>query len=232
MYSPSVLYCCSIIAMHVLPTLASDYRCPTWFIYSNATEQCVCGFSCGYLHCDQQTMKAELKIGYCVTYSGHGEVFYGGVCPLWYKVNNTNRLLSELPSDPDLLEEAMCGSYNRKGFQCSECIDGYGPGVYSLDRTCVDCSKLSIGSAICLYLLVVFVPITLFFIVVVVFRINITSGPMLGYVIFSQGFAVAIEHYLYIYQYILFHASPSLRPFVQVLVTIAEALNLRFLRFI
>ena len=76
----------------------------------------------------------------------------------------------------------MCGTYNRKGFQCGECIDGYGPGVYSLDRTCVDCSKLSMGSAICLYVLVAFVPIALCFILVLEFRLNITAGPMLRYV--------------------------------------------------
>ena len=106
-------------------------------------------------------MTVQVKSGFCVTYSGREDLFYGGVSPLWYKVNNTNRLYSELPSDPALLEEAMCGTYNRKGFQCGECIDGYGPGVYSLDRTCVDCSKLSMGSAICLYVLVAFVPIAL-----------------------------------------------------------------------
>ena len=52
----------------------------------------------------------------------------------------------------------MCGPYNRKGLLCGECIDGYGPGVYTLDSKCADCSKFS---TICLYLLVDIIPITL-----------------------------------------------------------------------
>ena len=157
--------------MYVLFSVASGYTCPTWFFYSNSTQQCECGRNYSYyLSCNQQTMEVQVKSGYCVT-SGQDGVFYAGISPLWYKVNNTNRLFSDLPSDPELLEGAMCGAYNRRG--CGECIDGYGPGVYTLDMMCADCSQLSMGSAICLYLLVTFVPSILCFILVLIFRVGI-----------------------------------------------------------
>ena len=115
-------------------------------------------------------------------------------------------------------------------YQCAECIDGYGPAVYSLHRACADCSKSSVVSGICLYFLVACLPITVFFICVVVFHLNITSGPMLGYVLFCQGFAVAIDHYMNIYFHIQSSISTPLRPFVKVFFTIFEIWNMRFMR--
>ena len=97
-----------------------------------------------------------------MTYSRQEGLFYGGECRLSFKPNSTNRLFSRVPADPDLLDEMMCGPYNRKGLMCGKCTDGYGSGV--LNAKCVDCSKLSMDSAICLYLLVDFVPTLLYFV--------------------------------------------------------------------
>ena len=71
----------------------------------------------------------------------------------------------------------MCGPYNRKGLLCGECIDGYGPAVFSPYIKCENCSKLSTGFAVSLYLLLELTPITLLFVCVVVFRLSITAGP-------------------------------------------------------
>ena len=227
------LWWCSsllLLAEPVISVLATNYSCPTWLYYSNTTHQCECGYQANGVHCDQQTMRVLLTSGYCITYSGQDGLYYGGICPLRYKVNNSDRLFSELPTDPELLEDAMCGTYNRKGFQCAECIDGYGPAVYSLDRACADCSQFSTFSAVCLYLLADFVPITLFFFIVLVFRISITSGPMLGFVMFSQGFSVAIEYDANIYSYFHSHVSEDFRPIVEAMMATFESCNLRFLK--
>ena len=146
----------------VLPAVSySNYTCPTWFYFSNITQRCECGVSARDVYCNQQTMKVETWFNSCVTFSGQEGVFYAGCCPYSYRFNHSYGIYSLLPSDPDLLNEAMCGPYNRKGLICGECIDGYGPGVYTLYRKCVDCSKLSMSSAICLYLLVEFLPVLL-----------------------------------------------------------------------
>ena len=65
--------------------------------------------------------------------------------------------------------------------------------MYAFDRKCVDCSKFSMSSAICLYLLVEFVPVLLFFLCMTVFRLDHTSGPMLGYVGFCQMISYFFE---------------------------------------
>ena len=134
-----------------------------------------------------------IEFDYCATFSGKEGVFYAGQCLYSYKFNYSNTPYPLLPSDPDLLNEAMCGPYNRKGLLCGECNDGYSPGMYTLDRKCVDCSKFSMSSAICLYLLVEFVPILLFFLCVTVFHLYLPSGPMLGYVMFCQMMSYGFE---------------------------------------
>ena len=165
----------------------------------------------------------EIRFSYCATFSGQEGVFYAGRCPYNYKFNHSHNLYSLLPSDPDLLNEAMCGPYNRKGLLCGECIDGYGPGVYTLDRKCADCSKFSMSSAICLYLLVEFVPVLLLFLCVTIFRLDLTSGPMLGFVMFCQMISYVFE-VLPAIVYDIFNSSVPIR----ICIFIGQFWNLNF----
>ena len=160
-------YC--VLAVHVYSSSvsASNTSCPTWFYYSSTTNQREC------------VMYAA--DGFCVTFTKQEGLYYAGDCPFRHTENNTDRISSELPSDPDRLNDRMCGPYNRMGLLCGRCIDGYGPAVYSLDMKCANCSKLSTGYAISLYLLLEFIPITLFFMAIVIFRLNITAGPCMCY---------------------------------------------------
>ena len=187
-----IIFCCVVL---VLPAVSdSNYTCPTWFYFSNITQRCECGVSVGGVWCVyNQKLEVVIVFDSCATFSGQEGVFYAGHCLYSYKFNHSNTLVSRLPSDPDLLNKAMCGPYNRKGLLCGECIDGYGPGVYTLDRKCVDCSKFSMSFAICLYLLVEFVPVLLFFLCLTVLRLDLTSGPMLGYVVFCQMISYGFE---------------------------------------
>ena len=86
-----LVWCC-ITAML---SLASNHSCSTWLFYSNSSDQCECSdnsYYSGYVYCNQESMTVQVKNGFCVTYSGREDLFYGGVSPLWYKVNNTDRL--------------------------------------------------------------------------------------------------------------------------------------------
>ena len=160
--------------------------CPTWF-YNSSNGTCECGqLLGGRVHCNQQERRAEIADGVCATSTEQEGLYYAGGCPLKHTENKTDRLYSEMPSDPGSLNDTMCGPYNRKGLLCGRCIDGYGPAVYSLDMKCANCSKISTVSAISLYLFLELIPVTLFFMCVLIFRLNITAGPLLGYVLFCQ----------------------------------------------
>ena len=204
---------------------SNNTTCPTWFYYNNET--CECGSQLGWkVHCNQQEMTAEIADGVCATSTEQEGLYYVGFCPLRHTKNNTDRLYSELPSDPDLLNDTMCGPYNRKGLLCGRCIDGYGPAVYSFDMKCANCSKISTGSAISLYLFLELIPITLFFICVVLFRLNITAGPLLGYVLFCQiYYTFAVGQKIFIYDYILSHV-----PTAVWILTLCGIWDLQFFR--
>ena len=78
---------------------------------------------------------------------------------------------------------------------------------------CADCSKISTGSAISLYLFLELIPITLFFLCVVLFRLNITAGPLLGYVLFCQIYYTAVGYEIFIYDYILSQVEYTAGPY-------------------
>ena len=141
-------------------------------------------------------------------------------------------MYSELPSDPDLLNEVMCGLYNRKGLLCGECINGYGPAVFSPYKKCENCSKLSTGFAVSLYLLLELTPITLLFVCVVVFRLSITAGPLLWYVLFCQIYIFTLQRHLYVYEYILSHVSPPLQILFYSSLIVSSSWILQFFTFV
>ena len=67
---------------------------------------------------------------------------------------------------------------------CSECIDGFAPSVISTGYECSNCTGAWYG--IPLYLFLEFVPITLFYLTVLVFQISVVLSPMTYCVMYSQ----------------------------------------------
>ena len=39
-------------------------------------------------------------------------IYYVGLCPLGHTENNTDRVLSDMPSDPNIMNDTMCDPYN------------------------------------------------------------------------------------------------------------------------
>ena len=201
---------------------SSNTSCPTWFYYDNSTQQCHCD---PLLYCSTPAEGlAEIFERKCATLSEQkGVLYYFGSCPFRHRINSTNRWLAKLPSDPDMLDDVMCGPYNRKGLLFGKCIDGYGPAVYSRDMKCSNCSKL--GSeyfAVPLYFLLELTPIILFFIFLILFRVNITSGPLLGYLIFCQVITCLSNMDQELIDYILSDISPLLKVLLQASLSVSQ----------
>ena len=210
-------WCCisCILLLHVYLSLVSAGKTPVG-VYYNTTQlqsECICEYA-----------TKEINDGDCLTSENEGQ-YYHGHCPISHNFNRTDRMSSELPCNPckpDQLNRLMCDHYNRKGLLCRKCREGYGLAVYSYDQKCVDCSKLSIGYAITVYLMLEFIPVTLFFICIVIFRLNITSGPLLGYVLFSQYYIFYIRNKIFIYDYMQSHLSAFFKLLIYVSVTVSD----------
>ena len=210
--------------------LTHEYQCPTLFFYNTETEQCECYSSSSIddiVKCSYPERGALLKYGYCMTHNKGGT--FVGRCQ-YFEIKGHN--ISErpgfiiLPDNVSELNEYMCGPMNRKGLVCSECIEGFGPSVTSLGHTCSNCTDAWYG--IPLFLFIEFVPITIFYVLVIIFQISLTSAPFTAFVLCSQfavsgftttfgrfSFSTSFEYYLFI-----------------ILVTFYGIWNLDFFRYI
>ena len=183
------------------------------------------------LVCSGDGTHVEIGSTYYATSSKIKGGCYVGKCPFRPSFNIINRMYSEMPSNASQLDEVMCGPYNRRGLLCGECKDGYGPAVYLLSMKCADCSDLWSGYAISLYLVLQLVPITLIFIILVMFRFNITSGPLLGYMFFCQMSMVYVgQRYQFVYDYIESNQSRFLRTLFTLSITLSQFWSLQFFK--
>jgi len=88
-----------------------------------------------------------------------------------------------------------CDKFNRQGKLCGECKPGLGHPVYSYSSTCANCTHGLLGVAS--YLARAYLPLTLFYIVVVAFRVSVTSGSLAGYVLACQIITMPAQlHYI------------------------------------
>ena len=123
-------------------------------------------------------------IGFCITFSTHLLVNVTVVDEKYY---------IQLPDNISELNDYMCGPMNRKGRVCSRCIDGFAPSVTSIGYECSNCTGTWYG--VPLYLCLEFVPLTVFYLAILVFQISVTSAPMTCCVMYSQLSVSFIIHY-------------------------------------
>ena len=96
---------------------------------------------------------------------------------------------------------------------------------------CSNCSKISTVSAISLYLFLELIPVTLFFMCVVIFHLNITAGPLLGYALFCQTYVFGMQRELFIYKYFSSHSNMFLTALFKISWVLCSSWILQFLRF-
>ena len=104
------------------------------------------------------------------------------------KRKDSNNLYHILPNNTMELENDLCGPFNRTGTLCGKCQDGLYPLVYSLNMNCVECPNGK--SNWWKFVLAAFIPLTVFFFIVLFFNINVTSSHFLGFIWYAQGIAV------------------------------------------
>ena len=128
-----------------------------------------------------------LMLGFCATYNetNSTKTLSLGKCP-YLQPNNYNVTAGyiSLPVILTELNDYMCGLLNRKGLVCGECADGFGPSVISYGYKCANCTNA--WYHIPLFLFIQFVPITVIYIIILVFRISVTSPPMPCFIMYAQ----------------------------------------------
>ena len=167
---------------------SNDSSCPTWFT-CNAEKNCECNERLtDAVLCDNKNLRSAILDCHCATYDTQSGSTFAGSC--FYNCKDIlptrqHDLFQHLPLKPEMLVNySACLDFHRTGLLCGDCEEGYSPLVLSYNLSCVKCPdghknwwKFIVAG---------FVPLTLFYIFIVIFKINITSSRLHGIVIYSQ----------------------------------------------
>ena len=128
-----------------------------------------------------------LKYGRCATQGENGDIFVAQ-CPYFQLKGHTVSVSKpehiKLPDNASELNDYMCGPMNREGFLCKDCINGFGPAITSVSYKCSNCTDAWYGMS--MFLIVEFVPVTLFYMIILIFKIHLTSAPTMFYIFYSH----------------------------------------------
>ena len=159
--------------------------CPTWTYPSPPNNECVCGVTLRTsIFCDPDTLTAFLMVtNVCIFYSEELQTTLAGTCPYGFG--------GKLPKNASKIEEEstqFCKHLHRMGRLCGKCEENYTLPVYSYYLGCVKCDSYKNGWI--KLIAAAFLPLTLFYIIVIVFRISATSSALSGFIMVNQVLAI------------------------------------------
>ena len=175
-----------------------------------------------------------VAVGYCISCNQTRGLISTGPCPHRFMDlelisigGKANYILPNI-SSCSMLNDAMCGHLNREGLLCSKCKAGYGLALYSRTSKCEKCNDRRYLMWT-LYLFLELTPLTVFFIIVIIFNIRATSPPFTAYILYCQFFTNLFNSSVFFYTYILKLVHPAIYKSV---FTIIDVWSLDFFRHI
>ena len=209
--------------------------CPPWYSQTEPGK-CKCRKTplLSSLQCNDEGAHQGglLQLGHFMSYDKSEEKCIIGLCPYCqFKGPNVTKYgYIQLPDNVSELNSYLCQVLNRTGPMCHRCIPGFGPSLTAVKFQCTNCTTNAWYGTL-LFLLVEFVPITIFYLLILAFRIHITSAPMTCFIAFSQ---TVLMHCVYnrTDEKINFIMSVIDSRIVQVVLVVYSAINLEFLHYI
>ena len=138
-----------------------------------------------------------------------------------------------LPENKSELRDSggKCNYYHRRGQLCGACDENYTIPVYSYYLGCVKCEDYKYGWI--KFITAAFLPLTVFYILVIIFRISVTLPSLNGFVLVGQIIATpSIIHNLYSWNQMnpYYHVSTFSRLYIEFGIAIYAIWNLDFFR--
>ena len=205
--------------------------CPTWTHpnTSDSHNECVCGANITQIvNCNRETLTVQIKENSCMFFSNIWNSTLIGSCP--YGSGGT------LPKNVSTIKQdgALCSSrFHRKGQLCGECENNYSLPVYTYSSGCVKCDLKDFKYGWMKFITIAFLPLTIFYILVIIFRISVNSSALNGYILVSQLTAIPpIIRYFYNDNQVnpFFHVNYSTQFTVDLGIAIYAVWNLDFFR--
>ena len=182
----AVLVHLTLLVMAVVSLVEAVEECPPWFEWvniSNSSGYCACSTNIPiFVYCEERSQKSSISQGSCTFYDS--QTIRGSWCPFLFQDDAIKDGIFPLPPNVSELNGVVCGHFNRKvkGPLCGRCTSNTGPPVYYVGSKCVPCSPVNI----LYYLLLQYLPSTMIFLLIIIFRPNIASAPMANYVVFCN----------------------------------------------
>ena len=183
--------------------------------------------------CNYTSDSETLEYGKCKTCNLMTCVPAIGQCRIELQENDNLTYIDKyiLPaiSSCQQLNDVVCGPFNREGLLCTKCKPGYGPPLYSNSLKCEKCYDKYVVWLWLIYLLLELVPLTVFYLLVILFNIRATAPPFTALVFFCQYFTI------YFKKSVLFRViahTYANKILLQILSTLISVWNLDMLRFV
>ena len=184
--------CAFVALLSVLSVTDTVEDCPPWSTWDNSTAQCECSDTrVKAITCDQREQRSFLGLGFCAFQDSITNSTVVSACPYVFPDHLIVDEHIPLPNKSSELNQFVCGNLNRDigTSLCGRCTNGTGPSIYSFGSQCVSCSAVNIVY----YLLLQYLPTTILFVAIIVFRFNITSAPMAHYVLYCGVLVLAFK---------------------------------------
>jgi len=232
----------AVSASNNTQTIVSVNSCPPWFVLNNNStgngcSPCECKEIFGdVVICKEKLQESYLRLSNCMTYNSNSsneqetDAISFGACPYFYYSNILHPRYIALPHNISDLNGVFCAPLNRGGLLCRDCIDGFGPSVVSIGYACANCMKNNYGWV--LYILSEFVPATVFYFLILIFRIRVTSAPMNCFVMYSQLVVNVLNHDPEVYGALMSELDKTSRAVFKVILTGYGFWNLDYFRYL
>jgi len=169
-----------------------------------------------------------LRGGYCVTFDSRKNIHVAGYCTLTVA---PDKLIGHSALNSvyyPVSNSATCAFYNRTGALCGRCLSGHYPLVYSYYTTCIPCPNVKWNWF--KYLMAAYLPLTLFYVIILFFKINTTSSHLFPVVYYCQTLSMPPLLRL-IFVTIMWNFNKSyVMPLLKVLASLYGMWNLDFFR--
>ena len=163
--------------------------CSTWMHHANDTSECICGVNHHHtVKCNSTLNEISILDCYQMTFDEQleqvvvGPSIYG--CD--YNHHDKSKVYRPVPRNKSQINEVMCGPFNRSGRLCGACKDGHSPLVYSYSLNCRQYSKSKSRYNWAKFIAMAFIPLTIFYILVLVVQFNANSPSLHGFVLVAQ----------------------------------------------
>ena len=204
-----------------------DRRCPLWNYCNKTTGKCLCGNVVGYnVKCD---VSGEISVidSYCITYNNIKSTSELGQCIFsYYRHKFHYQLYQIIPTNASQKgnNKSVC-HFNRQGTLCGSCKPDHHPLAFSYNLTCVRCA--SVGNSWWMYIMLAFLPLTAFYLFVLLFQISVLHSNLEGYVFYCQ---IMCFPTIWKIIFLIFHEKTEIFLGIKVSATFFSIWNLDWLR--